>query len=93
MAEQFLTLMAELDDVSQMRISEWYGALQKAGFTGTQTPGLPDHISLAAFPFQKEREAAVRLRLCAFWPTREIASCPLSGEPKSAGTGRFSHRV
>ena len=67
---------------------------QKAGFTGTQTPGLPYHISLAAFPLKKEREAAVvRLRLCAFWPTREVASCPLSGEPKSAGTGRFAHRV
>lgn len=41
MTEKFLTLMAELDDASQKRLSEWYGALEKAGFVGTQTPGLP----------------------------------------------------
>lgn len=58
MAEEFLTLMAELDSDSQARLSAWYERLKEAGFTGTQTPGLPFHISLATFPLEKEREAA-----------------------------------
>ena len=57
MAEQFLTLMADLDEESQMRMNSWYHALQKAGFTGTQTPGLPYHISLATFPLAQEKAA------------------------------------
>ena len=57
MAESFLTLMAEYCEEDQQRISVWYDALQNAGFTGTQTPGLKHHISLAAFPTDKEEEA------------------------------------
>ncbi len=57
MAEEFLTLMADLDGDSQARMSAWYGALREAGFTGRQTPGLPYHISMASFPLDKEREA------------------------------------
>ena len=57
MDEQFLTLMADLDDGTQARMSGWYDNLRKAGFTGTQTPGLPFHISMATFPLDKEREA------------------------------------
>ena len=48
--------MAELDDASQKRLSEWYGALEKAGSVGTQTPGLPYHISMASFPVEQEGE-------------------------------------
>ena len=58
MAEQFLTLMADLDTDSQDRLSGWYKALQEAGFTGTQTPDLPYHISLATFPLDREKDAA-----------------------------------
>lgn len=47
MAEEFLTLMADLDDRSQLIMSEWYEKLKAAGFTGVQTPNLPFHISLA----------------------------------------------
>lgn len=54
MTENFLTLMADLDDVSQKRLSEWYGTLEKAGFIGTQTSGLPYHISIATFPLEQE---------------------------------------
>ncbi|MBR0130593.1 MAG: 2'-5' RNA ligase family protein [Firmicutes bacterium] len=57
MAEQFLTLMADLDDSSQEIMSAWYKSLQDAGFRGTQTPDLPFHISLGSFPLEKEQEA------------------------------------
>ena len=70
MAEQFLTLMADLDQDSQERMSGWYDALKEAGFTGVQTPGLPYHISLAAFPLEQEEQAAeiARKAAAAFAP-------------------------
>ena len=70
MAEQFLTLMADLDQDSQERMSGWYDTLRKAGFTGVQTPGLPYHISLAAFPPEQEEKAAeiTRKAAAAFAP-------------------------
>lgn len=57
MAESFLTLMAEYCEEDQRHISAWYDAVQQAGFTGEQTPGLRHHISLATFPLEQEQEA------------------------------------
>lgn len=66
MAESFLTLMADYCEEDQQRISVWYDALQTAGFTGTQTPGLNHHISLATFPLEQEAEAiALTKRIAA----------------------------
>ena len=66
MAESFLTLMADYDTASQFRMDEWYSAIQRAGFTGTQTPGLNHHISLATFPLEQEEEAiALTQRIAA----------------------------
>ena len=57
MAEQFLTLMADLDDDSQKRLSGWYDSLLAEGFSGVQTPGLPYHISMTTFPLGQEAAA------------------------------------
>jgi len=65
MAEKFLTLMADFDNDTQQRMSGWYNALKEAGFTGTQTPGLPFHISMAMFPLDKEMEAIELMRKAA----------------------------
>lgn len=65
MAESFLTLMADYCAEDQQRISVWYDALQNAGFTGTQTPGLNHHISLATFPLDQEEEAIALTRRVA----------------------------
>ena len=66
MAESFLTLMADYCEEDQQRISVWYDTLQTAGFTGTQTPGLNHHISLATFPLEQEAEAiALTKRIAA----------------------------
>lgn len=46
MAEQFLTLMADLDRDSRNLMSEWDSALKNAGFIGGQAQDLPFHISL-----------------------------------------------
>lgn len=56
MAEQFLTLMADLDDEAQKAMGEWYEQLRLAEFHGTQTPGLPFHISIHTFSLDKEQE-------------------------------------
>ena len=57
MAESFITLMADLDDDSQKIMTGWYKELKAAGLTGTQTPGLPFHISLATFALDQEKAA------------------------------------
>ena len=65
MAEQFLTLMADLDGDSQAIMAGWYETLKEAGFTGIQTPGLPYHISLTTLPLEKEEEAVALLQKVA----------------------------
>lgn len=65
MAEQLLTLMADLDDKSQKRMADWYEDLRLAGFKGTQTPGLPYHISLASFALEKEAEITAEIKKLA----------------------------
>ncbi|MBQ8149063.1 MAG: 2'-5' RNA ligase family protein [Clostridia bacterium] len=62
MAESFLTIMAEYSEADQQRIGLWYDALQHAGFTGRQTPGLRHHISLASYPPEREAEAIEVIR-------------------------------
>ena len=65
MAEEFLTLMADLDKDAQARMDAWYQTLREAGFIGTQTPGLPYHISLATFRLEEERTAVEIMREAA----------------------------
>lgn len=65
MAEEFLTLMADLDDGSQQIMNGWYQKLQAGGFKGEQTPGLPFHISLASFSLDKEQEAVEEMKKLA----------------------------
>ena len=62
MAEEMLTLMADLDDESQKIMGEWYEKLQAKGFKGVQTPGLPFHISLACFSLDKETEVVNEMK-------------------------------
>ena len=65
MAEEFLTLMADLDDESQLIMNGWYEKLQAEGFSGEQTSGLPFHISLACFSLDKEQEALEEMKALA----------------------------
>ena len=65
MSEQFLMVMADLDEQTQARMAEWDAPLLEAGFTGQQTPGLPYHISLASYPLSKEKEALEQVRRIA----------------------------
>lgn len=94
MAEQFLTLMADLDEESQARMNEWYQRLREAckPLTPEKHPWTP-HVTIlidepetihAALPFFVKSfvpfvGTITRLHLCAFWPTREIMTEKLSG--------------
>ena len=73
MAEQFLTLMADFDDESQEKMASWYDRLKEAGFTGTQTPDIPYHITLASFSLEKEAEVKEEMKLLA----EKFASVPV----------------
>lgn len=61
MAEEFLTLMADLDDESQKKMKNWYDKLKEAGFTGRQTPDIPYHITIASFSLEKEAEVKAEM--------------------------------
>lgn len=74
MAEQFLTLMADLDEESQVLMGQWYGKLQEAGFVGVQTPGLPFHISMGTFALDKEAEVVEEMKRLA----EEYAPLPVN---------------
>lgn len=74
MAEQFLTLMADLDESSQTRMGLWREQLQQAGLIGKQTPGLPFHISLAVFSPDKEKDAVCEMQRLA----GEFSATPVS---------------
>ncbi len=65
MAEQFLTLMADLDEEAQKKMTSWYNRLKEAGFTGTQTPDIPYHITLASFSLEKEAEVKAEMKQLA----------------------------
>lgn len=62
MAEEFLTLMADLDDESQKLMGSWYNKLKEKGFIGVQTPNLPFHISLGCFSLDKEDEVVKEMK-------------------------------
>ena len=65
MKEQFLTLMADLDNESQKKMAGWYDCLRAAGFKKVQTPDIPYHISLASFSLEKEAEVKKEMRRLA----------------------------
>ncbi|MCQ2544267.1 MAG: hypothetical protein MJ126_08905 [Lachnospiraceae bacterium] len=73
MAEQFLTLMADLDDNSQAIMSGLYSELQKEGFDGVQTHGLPFHISLASYNTDKEKEVIEHIQNV----TKDLSEIPV----------------
>lgn len=68
-----MTLMAELDNDTQVRMSGWYDTFKIHGFIGTQTAGLPYHISLASFPLEKEQEVArLTKRIASVFPAVHV---------------------
>ena len=51
---KFLCVMAGYDPETEKRIADLDGRVRAAGFTGTQTPNIPFHITLGTFPIEEE---------------------------------------
>ncbi|MDE6655860.1 MAG: 2'-5' RNA ligase family protein [Anaeroplasmataceae bacterium] len=54
--DKFLTLYAVLDMHSQQKLTELQNQILKQYPNGTQTMGIPFHISLGSFPLEKKEE-------------------------------------
>jgi 2'-5' RNA ligase len=52
--DKFLTVFAVFDENTQMRLKALQDAILEKGFNGTQTMGIPFHISLGSFSPEKE---------------------------------------
>lgn len=65
MAEKILVLMADWDDETQKVLAGWYDDLNKAGFVGKQTLGLPHHITMSTYTLDKEAEAVELMKKVA----------------------------
>ena len=57
----FLTVMAVLDDETQAIMDRWQKHILSSGLTGTQTMGIPFHITLGSFPTENEAELVARI--------------------------------
>ena len=57
--------MADWDEETQKALGAIYEDLQKEGFTGRQTPGIPYHISMSTYPVDKEAEALEAMKKAA----------------------------
>ena len=56
MNEKFLCVMAGYDEPTEAHLSSLQNELYKAGFIGTHTKNLPQHITLATYPLERESE-------------------------------------
>ena len=83
--EEFLTVMAVLDDETQRKMEALQRKILSLGFSGTQTMGIPFHISLGSFPVEKEND--VLRAMCE--TVRKTASFSVS----LLGLETFSDRV
>ena len=60
--DKFLTVFAVFDEKTQTVLQSWQNAIFDAGLVGTQTMGIPFHISLGSFPTGMEEELISRIR-------------------------------
>lgn len=64
--EQFLSVMAVLDEDTQRRLRQLQDQCTQRMGPGTQTAGIPFHITLGSYPVEAEEELVERIRrVCA----------------------------
>lgn len=59
--KEFLTVMAVLDEETQRKMTELQQKIISSGLKGTQTMGIPFHLSLGSFPTDREKELTERI--------------------------------
>ena len=60
--EKFLTVFAVFDDDTQQRLQALQDKVLSLGYAGTQTMGIPFHISLGSFQVEDEQELIARIK-------------------------------
>lgn len=60
--EKFLTVFAVFDDDTQQKLKALQDRVLSLGYAGTQTMGIPFHISLGSFKVEDEQELIGRIR-------------------------------
>ena len=83
--KQFLTVMAVLDENTQKTMECLQKRILGLGTKGTQTMGIPFHITLGSFPIDKQTEVLRRM-----WETAEKSK---GFSVKLRGINTFSDRV
>ncbi len=62
MGEKYLCIMAGYDDETSTKLEAFRQQVINAGFLGTQTTGIPHHITLGTFPVDKECELIAQIQ-------------------------------
>lgn len=62
MSDKLLYVLAGYDDATEQHLAGMQNKLYERGFTGTHTKNIPQHITLGAFPTEKESELTDLLR-------------------------------
>ncbi|MDE6618240.1 MAG: 2'-5' RNA ligase family protein [Clostridiales bacterium] len=60
--DKFLTVFAVFDDETQQKLKALQDRVLSLGYVGTQTMGIPFHISLGSFKVKDEQELIVRIK-------------------------------
>ncbi|MDE5562986.1 MAG: 2'-5' RNA ligase family protein [Clostridiales bacterium] len=60
--DKFLTVFAVFDDETQQKLKALQNRVLSLGYAGTQTMGIPFHISLGSFKVEDEQELIVRIK-------------------------------
>ena len=64
--DKFLTVFAIFDEDTQKLLQEHQNAIFDLGLKGTQTMGIPFHLTLGSFPVELENELKARIKeVCA----------------------------
>ena len=83
--EKFLTVYAVLDEVTQRELTQLQSDILKKYPSGTQTMGIPFHISLGSFSVSAQEDLIRRIDDCI----KEICSFSI----KLHALGHFNHNV
>lgn len=83
--KKFLTVMAVFDDETQAKLAEIQSRIIENVGCGTQTMGIPFHLTLGSYPTDKEREVVAQIE--------KIASGAKSFEVLLVEYSTFSDRV
>lgn len=71
--DKFLTVFAVFDDDTQQKLKALQDRVLSLGYAGTQTMGIPFHVSLGSFKVEEERELKARIKeACAQYSEFEI---------------------